>query len=249
MIQSLLKTYMSSLRSRNFSERLKAAEGIGELGPKAKPARRALCEAMLDPNQRVRTAAADALKRVDPEMAELAISIYVNFSVEAIGKAGQLKEDGEPLTPLVLEFAKQLATGTRGPRDVGRGAGPPLPTCLVTLANIARQDEEANRLMIGLITFQNARYHAFWGPYEPVHHAAIVAVRDMKNAKRALAPLLVAARTDSETNRLEAIRSLEAIYDENNDKAIRQVLESMRFDKSEAIRKAVEDFMQRLKEK
>jgi hypothetical protein len=101
------------------------------------------------------------------------------------------------------------------------------------------------------ITFNNPRYESNYpsDTSERVRHAAITHIRDMKNAKQALKQLLLVSRTDSETNRLEAIESLLSIYDENNDKAISKVLEGMRFDKSESVRKAVEQAVDKLKKK
>jgi hypothetical protein len=177
----------------------------------------------------------------------MAVAIYVNHKIEVVEKAGQLKEEGEPLTPLVLRLASQLSAGVR----IQDRFPNPLTTCVVTLASIARTDEAVNKFMIGAITFNNPRYGSNY-PFdtsESVRHAAITHIRDMKNAKQALKQLLLVCQTDSETNRLEAIESLLSIYDENNDKAISKVLERMRFDKSESVRKAVEQAVDRLKKK
>jgi hypothetical protein len=249
--RALLRSNLNSLLKGRSAERAKAADALGELGAKARSARRALCAAMLDPYPGVRTAAADALKKIDPQMCDLAVSIYVNQDLAVVRSAGELKEDAEPLTPLVVALAQGLESGQLllqpKPKD-------PLVTCVVTLSRIAPQDEAANQLLIRLVRFVNPRYDRFYGPgarsaSERVRRAAIVNVRDMRHAKQALAQLLWAVQTDSETNRLEAIKSLLTIRDPDNEGVIAKTLAALRFDKSVAVRKAVEQAIEEMKAK
>lgn len=242
--KALLKNCLRDLRSFKAAERIKAAEALGELGFKAKSARRALCAAMLDASPAARAAAADALKKVDAEIAELAVRICVNQSVEAVYKAGLLREEGEPLTPLILTLARQLSIGMRTGADGRYVESPPLSICITSLTAIAAADAMVCKFVVTMIN-----YNGNASNQEAVRHAALVGIRDMKNAKTALLALLAAAQTDTEGNRLEAIHSLQNIYDENNDRAILKVLTSMRFDKNAAVRRAVNQALDKLEKK
>jgi hypothetical protein len=246
-----LKQHLALLRSPSPAQRIQGAKAIGELGQEGESARRELCKAMLDTSEGVVKAAGDALMKVDPVMGDLALSIFINVNVDAVVKAGQLQGAGEPLTPLVLELARRLRSCRLGRGQIGRPTRPPLPDCLITLSRIAPQDDAANRLVGELILFDFAPYERMWGrgSSASVRGAAIVAMRGMRDAKLALKPLLTILRTDNgENTQMEVLRSLEAIYDAKNGKAIRQALESLRFAKSEVVRKAVQDLMVRFKD-
>jgi hypothetical protein len=110
---AILKTARNYLKSKKAEDRIKGVDMLGELESKAKTARRDLCEAMLDrASAKVRLAAADSLKKVDKDMAELAIEIGVEMDSSALTRVAALKENGEPLTPLVMEYTKLVAGGT-----------------------------------------------------------------------------------------------------------------------------------------
>src|SRR5439155_9665688 len=86
-IRAILKENAANLRSNSVSARVKAAQVLGELKEEGKAVRRLLCQAMLDPYETVRVAAADALKNIDPKMQYLALSLCSEFNT---GKRFQL---------------------------------------------------------------------------------------------------------------------------------------------------------------
>lgn len=246
---ALLEENLGLLRSPVASDRVRGVQSLGEMGAEAAPARRALCKAMLDDVQDVRKAAASALKKVDPDLGDLAFSIYINVKAEAVEKAGNL--GAKPLTPLVLELARHLRDGKIGPRDIDDPTRPPLPECLVALSRMAPQEEEPNRLAGDLMVFESPRYEALWGPGSaaPVRAAAIAALRGMKDARTALRRLLLLAQADrNEAVQLEVLQSLGVLYDEKNDREVRKAVESLRLARSEAVRKAADELSQRLSE-
>ncbi len=249
-IKAILVTARNYLKGKKVEDRIKGVEMIGELGAKGKTARRDLCEAMLDKtSQKVRTAAADALEKVDKPMADMAVKIYINLDAKTVEAAAKLKEEGEPLAPLILSLATQVSTGALA-KQIPMGT---LKTCLRTLSEIAPNDTQVNRMVIEAITFANSDFlRAYKGDandLQPIRHEAVVLVRDLKNAKLALKPLLIAAQTYRSNTRLEAIKSLVAIYDENNDKAINKCLSDMRLDSDEKVRKAVDAANEAIKAK
>lgn len=227
-VRAALKAARRQLASKVVSERVKGAEAIGELGPAAKSARRTLCRAMLDPSLKVRTAAADALKQVDRDIAEIAVAIVVNLDLGAVLKAGQMESEAEPLTPLVLALGTKQASGS----DDGT-----LGICVSTLSQIAPEDEAANKFVVSMISSKTSQW---------VRHAAIIGVRGLKHRRLAVRPLMEIAKADVVGNRLAAIESLEHACHEDTVKDVLKLLKAMRFDTSPAIRKAVEETSERI---
>lgn len=109
-IKALIKAQVLALSSRKPSERVKAAQVLGELGEQGKPVRGLLCNALLDRSPTVRVAAADALKNIDPKIQFLAVKFLNmesrNERMELLKQFQRLKQDGEPLLPLVIHSAK-----------------------------------------------------------------------------------------------------------------------------------------------
>lgn len=94
-----------------------AAEEIGKLGKKGRPATKAVCQALFDPMPRVALAAADALQKIAPDLHPLIIPIIVdkNMTVrmDAVEKLGNLREDATPALPVLVWFRQQReSTGT-----------------------------------------------------------------------------------------------------------------------------------------
>lgn len=216
------------------SERVLGADAIGELGPKGRSARRDLCKAMLDVSPKVRTAAADALKKVDREMAEAAIAIAVNLDIGVVQAIASQGAAAEPLTPLVLSLANRRSEG--------------LAVCITTLSKIAPDDDAANKFVIQAISYGGPSLPKS-NAHELVRLAAVTAIRGMSHGKLAIQPLMWVAKGDSATNRLAAIATLEAVHDETAAKAVVKFLESMRYDARPEVRKAVEAAVERIKKK
>ena len=246
--KAILKGFTTDLKSKKPEDRHKAAQAIGELGPKGKSACRPLCEAMLDGNVKVRTAAADALKKVDKDLAELAVAMYVNYSMDAVAKTGALGAAGEPLCPLVWTLASRISTTTPVTREEFAANAQKLIECLRVLAKIAPADPSANSMIISAISLMQTqgidKSHG-----SDVRAVAAELIRSMKHKKQALKPLLFAAVGDTETIRIAAIESLAGIHDADNGAIIVKTLEDMRFDTSIPVRKAAESALEAIKKK
>jgi hypothetical protein len=227
---------MDNLKSKVANDRIRAAKALGELGPKANPAKHALCAAMVDTETKVREAAADALKSVDPDLQKLAVAIAVNSDFKAIETAGKLKEEGESLTPLILALAKRLSAKTILPTDNQAQA---LGVTIRALAGIAPDDTDVNKLIIATLTNTN----------DHVRGVAIDVVLDLKNKKQAVKSLILIAKTDNAPFRVKAIDKLVVLVEEDNEGAIAKAINAMRFDKSPEVRQAVEQAMEKLKPK
>lgn len=242
-IKSILKGFCTDLKSKKVEDRVKAAEAIGELGPKALSACRPLCDAMLDKNAKVQAAAADSLKKVDKTLGDLAVAIYINLSMEAVKQAGLLGPVAEPLCPLIWTMASQICASEKH-----LGNGDRLLTCLVALAKTSPNDPGANAMIISGISLAQAS-GIEQNKLALIRSHSTVLIREMKNKKQALRPLLNAAVKDQDAIRVQAIQSLVLIYDVDNDKLITKTLEGMRFDESVPVRNAVDTALQTFKKK
>lgn len=241
-----MKGFTTDLKSKKSEDRHKAAQAIGELGPKGKSACRPLCEAMLDGNVKVRTAAADSLKKVDKDLAELAVAMFVNYSMDAVAKTGALGAAGEPLCPLVWMLASRISNGGTPYKTVTAQAH--LNACLEVLAKIAPNDPSANAMILSALSLSKSAVFSD-AHCAVVREKAAVLVRSMKHKKQALKPLLFAAVGDTEPIRIAAIESLTGIHDADNGAIIVKTLEDMRFDPSIPVRKAAESALEAIKKK
>jgi hypothetical protein len=90
--RAALEENINKLRTGKVGDRITAAAALARMGPKARSARRALCQGMLDGNGNVRTVAADALKIVDESIHGLAIAILLNSDYDAVRTAAKMKD-------------------------------------------------------------------------------------------------------------------------------------------------------------
>ena len=97
---------VKTLRSRRVQDRLRAAKDLADLGPKAKDASRALCEAMLDPIPQVAVSAAAALEAVNPLLHGNVVTLLVDKDGQSLGDAIQrlqrLGIDAQPAVPILV---------------------------------------------------------------------------------------------------------------------------------------------------
>jgi hypothetical protein len=230
--KAIIKTAIGYLKDKKADDRIKGADMLGELGVKAKTARRDLCAALMDKNAKVQTAAADALKRVDSTMAEAALKIYINGDAEAITKLESLGTKAEPLTPLVLEYSKQVAAKSKAKKNEYDD----LYRCIKVLAAIAPDDEGANKFVISGLA----------STYPKIRQAAVVACRTMTYGKTAILQIADIAKRATIDERMAAIETLVTISDATTKKGIEKVLNAMRFDPDTNIRKAVQDGLDKI---
>jgi HEAT repeat protein len=105
-----LRPLVAKLRRGTTQERVKAAEGLAALGEQAAPAARALCEAALQPTQKVSRAALKALEAVNPDLAQPVFVLIVDAKADnhrqAITKLVLLGEQAKPALPVLLSRIK-----------------------------------------------------------------------------------------------------------------------------------------------
>ena len=176
----------------------------------------------------VRTAAADALKKIDEQLHELAVSILVNNNIGAVATAAKLENDGEPLVPAILHLAKLLSQQVTTRSYAANQEA--FSLTLTALVRIDKADKAVNKLVLDCISPKNRN------PYARLR--AVTLVTDIKDGKKGLSDLLLLAKTDQQAIRLKAIEALVAIADETNNEKIAKTLEGMRYDLDPAIRKA-----------
>lgn len=106
----------------NATKRVRAAQQLGALGEKARPAARKLCLAMLDRSAQVRKAAAVALEKVHPNLAPHCITLTADSDGErhtaALQAILKLGTDANAAVPIVLNHLKYQAEGLRNLLDL-----------------------------------------------------------------------------------------------------------------------------------
>jgi HEAT repeat protein len=116
-----IETLIRELRAINPDRRAKAAESLGELGPRAMPAVRSLTSALTDPSRKVQLEALLALERIGPE-ARTAVPDLIAIlkgrapdlhsgAITALASIGHDAADAVPVLVAVLEGDdEELAT-------------------------------------------------------------------------------------------------------------------------------------------
>jgi hypothetical protein len=227
-----IKAGIDDLKSPKAAIRETAAKNLGEFGGKANEARRPLCAAMNDSSGKVRVAAADALKKVDRELADHAIRLVVEQVVPTKSALDSLDDHGTALVPLFLALAK--AKDPKAPDSRSS-------QCIALLSQIAPQEPEFNDLVLS--TLAAAGYS----------ETTVAALRVIPHPQKAVPILLNMIPTNAvsgsaiefheERRSLDVIRTLVAIADKIDDKTKAQIyktLKANRFDKRQSVREAVE---------
>jgi hypothetical protein len=154
-----LKPIVARLKGRSADDRAKAAEELGGMGEKAMPAARALCEATLDPSQKVARGALVALEKVHPELQKpvfvLLVDEKANNHVEALTTIVGLGEAGKPAVPVLLHEIKTCLQLLTNPQ--ARWGAPTLVQVtgktMETMVKIAPEDPLTVKTVIDLTKF------------------------------------------------------------------------------------------------
>ncbi|GEM_PF-5191331 len=106
-----LRPLVVKLKGGLNEERLKAAEELGNMGEKAMPAARVLCEAALSSSQAVSRSALSALEKVHPDLYQSVFVLLVDAKASnhrlAIIKLGLLGEHAKPALPVIFHQIKK----------------------------------------------------------------------------------------------------------------------------------------------
>ncbi|GEM_PF-4285811 len=234
-LKATLKSNALALGSKRPTERLRAAQTLGELGEKGKPVRGLLCRTMLlDPVPDVRVAAADALKNIDSKIHYLAVALLKEKSsfglIGLLARIQKLEEDGEPLAPLVA-YGVIVASRNRNP--------PLISAYLTALSHIARNDLAACKLVASALTNKDTT----------VRYTAVRELARMKHGKLAVPQIIALLKIDISANRIAAIATLTALSDESTEEVIAAAITAQRYHDDAAVRRAVEVALNKLENK
>jgi HEAT repeat protein len=217
--------------------RVKSMERAGEMGPKARSLLRNMANALLSREKKVRDAALTAMKRIDDNVGTMAAKILVNFNdvnMEDVTKQGA--EVAEPLLPLLIrQYETLVGTAKPSDRDLSKAQ-----TVLDCLYLCTPEDAESNKVIL----------KALKSPHVKLQHTGVIAARTMKDGKKGVPDVLRIAKTcPNEGIRLEAIRTAGMLADATNKATVAKSLGELRLDKSEAVRRAVDDALEKVNAK
>ena len=244
--KALLVKIRDEVKSKTAKVRTTAYASLGELGAKAKSERRLICEGMLDPNALVRTAAADALKKVDEPMHKIALGISIDKDVKQIEAARKLGKAGEPLIPLLATAANgfSAAGSHEAPADAAghqkvMRARKDLENTVAALVAVGPEDPGVNAVVITMLK----------NPVGELRTSALDHIPLLKNKKLALAPVLgmVSNPKEQPKIRIHAAKLVPDLVDENTTPGAVKALEALRFEQKAEVREAVEAAIKKLK--
>jgi hypothetical protein len=216
------------------TEKIRAAHALAEFGPRAARACRSLCLAMLDDDIKVRQAAADALRKVDPALSKLALAVRINQDVQAIIEIGQQKK--RAAWPLVIWFINEKYN-----QDVlenARGGRPRFASerrdAVVTLIAIAPEEERTSDALIRLLKADATE----------VQLTILALLPDVKHKKKATSTVVKLLDVPSLTNK--CVQVLPELADESTRSTIIKRLQEFRFAIDPMIRDAVDKALHEL---
>src|SRR5262249_26845664 len=109
--QAQADEYVKLLKHRDPRERIKAVQGLAALGDAADGAGRALCQATLDNNPKVATAAIDALEAVRPDLHPALVPLLVDREPhrrqQALRDLEQMGPRGNAAVPVVVAYMQR----------------------------------------------------------------------------------------------------------------------------------------------
>jgi len=254
-VASLIK----ALKGKTTTDRVKAAESLGKLGPEAHDATRAICETVLDRQQKVRNAALNALEKINPDLHQAVTPLVLdeNFRnrLDALEQIKKMGEEGRPATPVVIASMNSL-------RPVFIGSEFKADLLIDTLMAIAPEDKEVvDALITWLLTELDATTIVRCAEVLPQTHspkkavpallksmstrggysAAIQALGEIgPDAKAAVKPLANIILTNANPElRVAAITALRRI--DPGAKEFLKALEKAKFDPDASVRKESEE--------
>jgi hypothetical protein len=233
------------LKSGNQASRIiEAAQAIGERGEKAKDARQALCEALLDRRDAVRAAVASALEKVDPRLHKPVVALVVDqdhsLRVEALRSLGALGEEGKPALSLVLRYVMDVTIAVSEQSGMGVPIGdlPHGTTFIRTMAAIAPDDKRVVKALVVCLRLGE-------NPSGRVEAARGLARRSLR--KEAVTELVWALKTDtSELVRVAAAKALGDLGPDAKD-AVKS-LEAAKIDPAAQVREAAAAALLKIKD-
>ena len=202
-----LKVLCNRLKSNDYSVRQRAAEEIGKIGRDAESVTRNLCEALVDRHAKVRQAASEALEEVNPEFRELVLPITADRDrderISHIQKVHDLGPEGIAALPVVshrLDTISKMVSQGRSSKSANERE---FLACMDAMFAIGRDEEEVCKVF--LTAASKGATPAVRG-----YAMARLPAMGLKDTKRAISILAVAAKTDTKENKITALNSLSA---------------------------------------
>jgi HEAT repeat protein len=208
------------------SVKITACRTLGELGREGKGASRVLCWTLNDANEKIRLAAVDALQKVNPTIAELAITIMVDNNgsrrFDAVRKVTELGADGNAAVPALLHFMSQQG-GHR-------------PMVVKALAAVAHDEKEITKLFVNWLARET----------DPSLLLAVVeALPRMEDGRMGIPTLAAVVQTyPREQVQIAAIKALADFGSEAKDAAA--VLRAKGLDQSSQVRAAAQEALEKI---
>ena len=139
---------------------------------------------MMGLSEPVRTATADAFKKVDEELYNLGVRIYIDQDNDSILQVVKLGERAEPLTPLIVALASAEAPKASRKDPIAENL---VISCTPAMTAAAPADPIVNQRIINMLT----------NPNPDLRNAALQALPQLENRKiglKATATLMLNAR-------------------------------------------------------
>jgi HEAT repeat protein len=245
-----IEALVKGLKDKQAATRVKAAEGLAELGEKASGATSELVAALFDAAQPVRVVALDALKKVNPTLhgpvAALIEPVTDQFFlrpearspfVAAVRKLSDLRADARPAVPVLLHYWNGIAG--LGVVRIGTDAvnEPYIVAVIEALTRIAPDDPTVKQALAACV---------LRGTETPSRAAAVKALVAGKDAKVSVPVLAQVARADQDVAmRLLAVQSLGEIGADA--KAAVPVIEAAKTDADGKVREAARKALEQIK--
>lgn len=229
-------------KGKTPADRMKAANEILALGPKAKAATSALCQAIFDQAPQVRVTALDAMKVVNPEVyapvAKLTTPLLTDNDFLLLGISGRPEavaalaklgsKEGRPAVPILLAYKRLICRP---------GGWPHVPAVVETVADLAPDDPAVIAMLCGGLLKDG---------YTEARESAAKSLLKTKATKESVAALATAVRSDPEADvRLEAVKTLAGMGVDA--KAALKNLEGAKTDSDARVREAARDAVEKVK--
>jgi len=234
---------IEQLKSEKRDDRVAAAERLRKMGEKARPAARALCEAIVSPSESVRRSALEALEKVDPALYKQVVLLVVDENVynhvQASNALSVMGVEGAAAVPVLLAHAKKVYSVEYDFPHVEV-----LIADIAALAKLGPGEPEVVELFKELTKFQKDRFGRYRGwQVRTVAISALVATgKAQPDRRKELVPVLVAAtestdsRQQDETTSIAAIKALGEFGADA--KAAIPALKKLKFSSSMPVREA-----------
>jgi hypothetical protein len=188
-----LDRLIEQLKTEKTDDRVAAAERLRKMGEKARPAARALCEAIVSSSEPLRRAALEALEKVDPTLYKQVVLLVVDENaynhVQASNALAAMGAEGAAAVPVLLAHAKKVSATNYLNESM-------LIADIAALAKLGAGESAVVELFKELTKFQKAN-RGGWQVRPAAINALVAAGKAQPTRRKELVPVLVAATAES----------------------------------------------------